>query len=64
MARELHLHLLMHNLVRRLMFEAACKANVPLSRISFAGGLAATRRTGLSVPSSDSIIDWSTSSGW
>ena len=44
--RELHMHLLMHNLVRRLMFEAARKANVPLSRISFAGALAAARRTG------------------
>jgi len=44
--RELHMHLLMHNLVRRLMFEAARKANVPLSRISFSGALAAARRTG------------------
>src|SRR6266566_5857190 len=44
--RELHMHLLMHNCVRRLMFEAARKANVPLSRISFAGALAAARRTG------------------
>jgi hypothetical protein len=44
--RELHLHLLTHNLVRRLMFEAARKANVPLSRISFAGALSAARRTG------------------
>jgi hypothetical protein len=44
--RELAMHLLMHNLVRRLMFEAARKANVPLSRISFAGALAAARRTG------------------
>jgi hypothetical protein len=44
--RELQMHLLMHNLVRRLMFEAARKANVPLSRISFAGALAAARRTG------------------
>jgi hypothetical protein len=44
--RELHMHLLMHNCVRRLMFEAAGKANVPLSRISFAGALAAARRTG------------------
>jgi hypothetical protein len=44
--RELHMHLLTHNLVRRLMFEAARKANVPLSRISFAGALSAARRTG------------------
>ena len=44
--RELQMHLLMHNLIRRLMFEAARKANVPLSRISFAGALAAARRTG------------------
>ena len=44
--RELHLHLLTHNLIRRLMFEAARKANVPLSRISFAGALAAARCTG------------------
>jgi len=43
--RELEMHLLMHNLVRRLMFEAARKANEPLSRISFAGALAASRRT-------------------
>src|SRR5882757_8023490 len=42
--RELAMHLLIHNLVRRLMFEAARKANVPLSRISFAGALAAARR--------------------
>jgi hypothetical protein len=44
--RELHMHLLAHNLVRRLMFEAARKAHVPLSRISFAGALSAARRTG------------------
>jgi len=43
--RELHLHLLAHNLIRRLMFEAARKANVPLSRVSFAGALAAVRST-------------------
>jgi hypothetical protein len=43
--RELHLHLLAHNLIRRLMFEAAQKANVPLSRVSFAGALAAARST-------------------
>ena len=42
--RELWMHFCIHNLVRRLMFEAAAKANVPLDRISFAGALAATRR--------------------
>jgi hypothetical protein len=42
--RELWMHLCLHNLVRRLMFEAAAKASVPLDRISFAGALAATRR--------------------
>jgi hypothetical protein len=42
--RELWMHFCMHNLVRRLMFEAARKANVPLHRLSFAGALAATRR--------------------
>jgi hypothetical protein len=41
--RELRLHLLVHNLVRRLMFEAARRANRCLSRISFAGTLAAAR---------------------
>ncbi len=43
--RELRLHLLVHNLVRRLMFEAARRAGVALSRVSFAGALAAARRT-------------------
>jgi hypothetical protein len=43
--RELHLHLLTHNLVRRLMFEAARQASVRLCRVSFAGALAAARRT-------------------
>jgi hypothetical protein len=43
--RELRLHLLVHNLVRRLMFEAARRAGVALSRVSFAGALAGARRT-------------------
>jgi hypothetical protein len=42
--RELWMHFVLHNLVRRLMFEAARKANVPLTRVSFAGALSATRR--------------------
>jgi hypothetical protein len=42
--RELRMHLLMHNLVRRLMLETARQRHVPLSRISFAGALAAARR--------------------
>jgi len=44
--RELWMHFCIYNLVRRLMFEAARKANVPLHRISFAGALAAARRYG------------------
>jgi len=44
--RELRMHLLMHNLVRRLMLEAARRHRVSLSRISFAGALAAARRYG------------------
>lgn len=44
--RELRMHLLVHNLVRRLMLEAARRHRVPLSRISFAGGLAVARRYG------------------
>jgi hypothetical protein len=43
--RELRLHLLVHNLVRRLMLEAARRHRVPLTRVSFAGALAAARRT-------------------
>lgn len=43
--RELRLHLLVHNLVRRLMCEAAWRAGVGLSRVSFAGALAGARRT-------------------
>ena len=44
--RELRMHLLMHNLVRRLMRAAARRHRVGLSRISFAGALAAARRYG------------------
>ena len=44
--RELRMHLLVHNLVRRLMLEAARRHRVPLGRISFAGALAAARRYG------------------
>ena len=45
--RELRMHLLMHNLVRRLMLESSRRAGgVPLSRISFAGALAVARRYG------------------
>jgi hypothetical protein len=42
--REIRIHFLIHNLVRRLMLEASRRANVPLERVSFAGSLAATRR--------------------
>lgn len=42
--REIHLHLLVYNLVRRLMLESARTHRVPLERISFAGSLAAARR--------------------
>jgi hypothetical protein len=44
--RELRMHLLMHNLTRRLMLESSRRAGVPLSRISFAGALAVARRYG------------------
>jgi len=43
-ARELRLHLLVHNLVRRLMLQAARLHGVCLCRVSFAGALAAARR--------------------
>jgi hypothetical protein len=46
LAREIRLHLLMHNLVRRVMLEAARRHRVPLNRLSFAGALAACRRCG------------------
>ena len=40
------MHFLVHNLVRRLMLEAARRHRVPLERVSFAGSLAAARRYG------------------
>jgi hypothetical protein len=42
--REIRMHFLVHNLVRRLMLEAARRHHVPLQRVSFAGSLAAARR--------------------
>ena len=42
--REIRMHFLIHNLVRRLMLEAARRRSVPLERVSFAGSLAAARR--------------------
>ena len=42
--REIRMHFLMHNLVRRLMLEAARCHRVPLERVSFAGSLATARR--------------------
>ena len=42
--REIRMHFLVHNLVRRLMLEAARRLRVPLERISFAGSLSAARR--------------------
>lgn len=44
--RELRAHLLMHNLVRRVMLEGARQHLQPLRRMSFAGALAGTRRFG------------------
>lgn len=44
--RELRMHLLVHNLIRRVMLQAARLHRVPLSRISFAGALAVCRRYG------------------
>jgi len=44
--REIRMHFLMHNLVRRMMLEAARRHRVPLERVSFAGALAAARRYG------------------
>ena len=44
--RELRMHFLVHNLVRRLMLEAARRHRVSLGRISFAGALAVARRYG------------------
>jgi len=42
--REIRMHFLVHNLLRRLMLEAARRYRVPLERVSFAGSLAAARR--------------------
>ena len=42
--REIRLHFLVHNLVRRLMLEAARRHHVQLDRISFAGSLGVARR--------------------
>jgi hypothetical protein len=44
--REIRMHFLVHNLVRRLMLESARRYHVPLERISFAGALAGVRRFG------------------
>jgi len=44
--REIRMHFLVHNLVRRLMLQAAKRHQVPLPRLSFAGSLAAARRFG------------------
>ncbi len=44
--REIRMHFLVHNLVRRLMLESARRHRVPLERVSFAGSLAAARRYG------------------
>jgi len=42
--REIRLHFLVHNLIRRLMLQAARQHHVRLERVSFAGSLAAARR--------------------
>jgi hypothetical protein len=44
--REIRMHFLVHNLVRRLMLQAARRHGVPLERVSFAGSLATARRYG------------------
>jgi hypothetical protein len=44
LAREIGMHFVMHNLVRRLMLEASRRYGVPLERVSFAGSLSAARR--------------------
>jgi hypothetical protein len=44
--REIRMHFLVHNLVRRLMLESARTYRVPLDRLSFAGALACARRYG------------------
>lgn len=43
--RALCMHLLVHNLVRRLIQETASLHRMPVSRLSFAGALASARRT-------------------
>jgi hypothetical protein len=40
--REIRMHFLVHNLVRRLMLESARRHRVPLERVSFAGALGVT----------------------
>lgn len=42
--REIRMHFLVHNLIRRLMLEAARRYRIPLDRVSFAGSLASARR--------------------
>jgi hypothetical protein len=42
--REIRMHFLVHNLVRRLMLDAARRHHTRLDRISFAGSLSAARR--------------------
>jgi len=42
--REIRMHFLVHNLVRRLMLQSARCYQVPLDRLSFAGSLATARR--------------------
>lgn len=44
LAREIRLHLLVHNCTRRVMLQAARQHRVPLNRLSFAGALAACRQ--------------------
>jgi hypothetical protein len=44
--REIRMHFLAHNLVRRLMLEAARRHRAPLERVSFAGSLSVARRYG------------------
>lgn len=43
--RELRMHLLVHNLVRRLMLDSARHHHVAIPRLSFSGTLAGARRT-------------------
>jgi hypothetical protein len=44
--REIRMHFLVHNLVRRLMLESARRHRVSLERVSFAGSLSCARRYG------------------